>query len=52
LGERGGERESDVPPAPSFDAIAAAAGLDPLIEEDRAEAVRIWLGLPARGPPT
>lgn len=36
---------------PSFDAIFDESGLDPLLEGDRGEAVRIWLGLPARGPP-
>ena len=37
-------------PPPSFDAIFDEFGLDPLLDEDRAQAVRIWLGMP-RGPP-
>jgi hypothetical protein len=38
------------PLTPSFDAIFDEFGLDPLLDEDRAQAVRIWLGMP-RGPP-
>lgn len=38
-------------PPPSFDAIFDEFGLDPLLDQDRAQAVRIWLGLPVRGPP-
>jgi putative DNA primase/helicase len=46
-GEYAGECASDIPPAhstaPSFDAVFDAHGLDPLSDEDRAEAMRIWL---------
>ncbi len=38
-------------PPPSFDAIFDEFGLDPLLDDNRAHAVRIWLGMPARGPP-
>ncbi|MBF0563101.1 MAG: hypothetical protein HQL37_14055 [Alphaproteobacteria bacterium] len=37
--------------APSFDAVFDAFGLDPLLDQDRSEAVRIWMGMAARGPP-
>lgn len=46
-GEGAGEGDSDVPPAQttalSFDAVFDAHGLDPLSDEDRDEAMRIWL---------
>lgn len=46
-GECAGECDSDIPPAQStalsFDAVFDAHGLNPLSDEDRAEAVRIWL---------
>ena len=46
-GERAGEGGSDVPPAQStvlsFEAVFDVHGLDPLSDEDRAEAMRIWL---------
>ena len=37
--------------APSFDAVFDAFGLDPLLDQDRSDAVRIWMGMAARGPP-
>jgi hypothetical protein len=43
--------QSDRPPPPSFAAIFDEFGLDPLLDQDREEATRVWLGLPARGPP-
>ena len=35
---------------PGFDWIFDAFGLDPLLDDDRLEAVRIWMGMPT-GPP-
>jgi len=35
---------------PGFDWIFDAYGLDPLLDDDRLEAVRIWMGMPT-GPP-
>lgn len=42
-GERPGEPDSDVPPAPGYDALFDIHGLDPLSDEDRAQAMRLWL---------
>ena len=39
------------PPPPSFDAIFDQFDLDPLLDEDRAQAVRIWMGVIPRAPP-
>ena len=36
--------------SPGFDRIFDACGLDPLLDDDRLEAVRIWMGMPT-GPP-
>ena len=35
---------------PGFDWIFDAYGLDPLLDDDRLEALRIWMGMPT-GPP-
>ena len=35
---------------PGFDWIFDAYGLDPLLDDERLEAVRIWMGMPT-GPP-